>query len=377
MNLPVRQTIFREISTFVGLVATVILIAWFTLEVFSILMVIFSGIVLSLPLISLAKKISIYTPLSYRPALALALSVLSCLTLGIGILIYPALTQQLNELQQELPEAFNALLAYVEGFQGGQFIVEQIRNPETFLGRSSTEWNDFFIRLTDVFSNTLAIIGTLFVIVIVSLYVAVEPRMYVRGLLRLVPSHLQRRARMLLDDIAYTLRWWFFGQCISMSILGLSVTILLSILDIPLALLFGTFTALMTFIPNFGPFIAGIPTILIALSIDPTKGLIVFICLLALQMFEGNFLTPYIHRKTIALPPLLILSSQIILATLVGAIGVILAMPILVVIMVLVQQLYIRDILDKSPPKRLQKVRRHKAEELKRLHEHHSANSLS
>ena len=69
----------------------------------------------------------------------------------------------------------------------------------------------------------------------------------------------RERAKDVSGHLGHILRWWLFGQGISMLILGVGTTILLWILNIPLAFLLGLVTAFMTFIPILGPIIAGVP----------------------------------------------------------------------------------------------------------------------
>nr|MBA2606044.1 AI-2E family transporter [Acidobacteriota bacterium] len=88
-----------------------------------------------------------------------------------------------------------------------------------------------------------------------------------------------------------------------------------------------------------------VPAILLAFIDSPTSALYVLILFIVVQLIESNLLTPMIERRTVELPPVLTIASQLALAILVGAVGLILATPILAVVMVLVQTLYIQDVL--------------------------------
>ena len=63
------------------------------------------------------------------------------------------------------------------------------------------------------------------------------------------------------------------------------------------------------------------------------------------QLIESNLVTPLIERQTVELPPALTIVSQLVLAVLIGGLGLVLATPILAVVMVLIQMLYIQDVL--------------------------------
>ncbi len=97
--------------------------------------------------------------------------------------------------------------------------------------------------------------------------------------------------------------------------------------------------------PNFGPILSAVPAILLAFIDSPTSALYVLILFVFVQLVESNLVTPMIERRTVELPPVLTIAAQLALTIMVGAVGLILATPILAVVIVLVQTLYIQDVL--------------------------------
>jgi predicted PurR-regulated permease PerM len=130
-----------------------------------------------------------------------------------------------------------------------------------------------------------------------------------------------------------------------MLFIGLLTWIGLYFIGVPLALTLGLIAGLLSFIPNFGPIFSAIPAILLAFINSPTSALYVLALFVGVQIIESNIVTPLIERRTVELPPVLTVVSQLALAVLFGAVGLILATPILAVVMVLVQTIYIQDIL--------------------------------
>jgi predicted PurR-regulated permease PerM len=116
-----------------------------------------------------------------------------------------------------------------------------------------------------------------------------------------------------------------------------------------MALTLALFTALMTFIPNFGAIVSLIPPIMLALMDSPQKALYVLLFYLLLQVVEGNLVTPMIQRSAVQLPPALLITGQLLLAVLFGFWGLLLAAPIVAVTVVLVKELYLRDVLGDEP----------------------------
>jgi predicted PurR-regulated permease PerM len=116
-------------------------------------------------------------------------------------------------------------------------------------------------------------------------------------------------------------------------------------LGIPLALALAVLAGVLTFIPNFGPVIAAVPAMLLALLESPMHVLYVGGLYLALQTVESYTLEPYVMRKADDLPPALVIVGQLFLGVTLGALGLILATPLIVTLNVLVQRLYVEDVL--------------------------------
>lgn len=89
----------------------------------------------------------------------------------------------------------------------------------------------------------------------------------------------------------------------------------------PLALTLGLLAGVLNFIPNFGPLIAAVPAVLIALTISPQTALYVGLLYIAVQSIDGYVLTPFVNRRSVELPPVLTIFAQVLLGVLVGSLG--------------------------------------------------------
>jgi predicted PurR-regulated permease PerM len=133
-----------------------------------------------------------------------------------------------------------------------------------------------------------------------------------------------------------------------MLVIGVLVTIGFWIIDLPFALTLGIITALLSFIPFIGPFLSYIPAVLVALLESPMQVLYVSIVYFAIQILESYFITPNIEHKAVFIPPALLISMQILMGALMGIMGVLFATPLAVVFIILIQMLYVRDVLGDS-----------------------------
>ena len=100
-----------------------------------------------------------------------------------------------------------------------------------------------------------------------SQWLAVDPLLYLDGLVLLFPLSRRPRAREILLDMGRTLVLWSIGQFIDMLIVGSLTAIGLTVLGIPLAFALAVLAGVLTFVPFFGAILAAIPALLLGLSI--------------------------------------------------------------------------------------------------------------
>jgi len=131
---------------------------------------------------------------------------------------------------------------------------------------------------------------------------------------------------------------------LSIVLITILLTIGLSIIGIPVALVLALIAGMLKIIPNFGSLAAMIPGVLLALTMGTNTAIIVTLLYIISQTIVSNIVTPLIQKKMINLPPALTIISQIIMGTLSGALGIIMAVPLLAIVFVLVDELYVKKI---------------------------------
>jgi predicted PurR-regulated permease PerM len=202
-----------------------------------------------------------------------------------------------------------------------------------------------FQSATRILNQVLQGLLALFVILVSGIYMAAQPRMYVNGVLMLTPHARRPRYREVLNRLAFTLRWWMIGQLVPMAVIGVITAVGLKVIGVELWFILGLLAALLNFIPNFGPLISGVPAFLLALAESPQKAMWVVLLYIVSQNLEGYVLTPLVQRKAVEMPPALLILFQVLAGLLLGAIGVMLAAPLLAVIVVATKMLYVEDVL--------------------------------
>ncbi|SDE05187.1 AI-2E family transporter [Belnapia rosea] len=291
-------------------------------------------------------------PLARRtglPPWAAVLIVATLVMLAIGLAGWAAaapLTEQAKELAQQLPRSLETLRGKLADTGWGDWVLRQL-DPGRILGGGGAE--NAAAAAASAASTTLGGLGNAVLVVLLALYLAVQPEGYLSGLRHLFAPEIEGRVRDTLEDAGHTLRGWLLGQAFAMVVAGVLTWIGFLILGVPLAGLLATIIAVLNFIPVIGPLIGAVPAMLLALTQDPLMPLWVLGIVVLVQNIEGNFLTPMVQSRTADLPPALLLVTQVLTGALFGLLGVALAAPISALALVLVRRGYVEGWLGWPP----------------------------
>ena len=102
-------------------------------------------------------------------------------------------------------------------------------------------------------------------------------------------------------------------------------------------MVFGLFCAITNIIPYVGPYIGGVPAVIVGLSISPMTGLFALIAVVIAQLLESYFLQPVVMGKTMKLHPVTIMIGLLIFGHFFGIIGMILATPVISILKTILQ----------------------------------------
>ena len=150
--------------------------------------------------------------------------------------------------------------------------------------------------------------------------------------------------------VATAVRHWLVARLLIMvTTFGLTWAGL-GLLGVPFAGGLAVLSALVVFVPYVGPFISGGVAVLVALLEGPQLALYTALFFVALENLQGLTIEPLVESKLTSAPPGLLISAQIVLGLLLGAVGFILASPLVVALTVLVQMLYVQDVLGDDTP---------------------------
>ena len=322
-------------------VVAIVVLAGFALAAAPAVLVAFIGIMFGVFFSALARGVQKLVPLGYRASLAIAMLLLLLLVGLLTIFVVPQASAQARKLRQDIPVAWDKAQQRIAVTSWGRALIDTVGDESKWIPEAKTLTR----RAAGIFTTALGAAGAALAAIFLGLFLAIEPNTYARGVVSLFPRHRRPRAAEVLDQLGRVLRRWLVAKFISMGIVGVLTGIGLWLLDIPLALSLAIFASLLTFIPNIGPVIAALPALLLGFVQGPSTALYIALLYIGVQTIESYGITPFIERETVLLPPALTLTAQLTLGLIAGFIGVIVATPLLAVGIVLVQTLYIQDVL--------------------------------
>ncbi|HEY8535821.1 MAG TPA: AI-2E family transporter [Vicinamibacterales bacterium] len=326
------------VSCVVAAVALGLLFIWYAAP---LLLLVFAGILVSIPLRLAKHAIEERTPLGSGASLTVVLLALTALLVTTGGAIVGSIMSQATTLASQLQEAARTVQERMQDSAWAGQILQQVPSlTDVVAGRT-----DALSRVFGLASSTLTWVVNALIVIVVGIYVAAQPQLYSQGLRHVLPFRWRRRADDVLAALDAALSRWLVGRLALMVANGALTTIALWLLGVPLAFTLGVLAGLLNFIPNFGPIIAAIPAVLIAFAHSPSMALYTALVYVAVQMVDGYVLTPLVDRRSVELPPALTIAAQVLLGVLFGFIGLLVASPLTACALILVKMLYVEDLL--------------------------------
>lgn len=195
-----------------------------------------------------------------------------------------------------------------------------------------------FGRLTSFVGTAVEAIASLLMVLVIGLFVAMEPGLYERGLEWLVPSDMRAEWAITMDRMAHTMRRLLAGRLLGMLVEGILIWLMLWVGGVPMALLLGILAGMLAFIPNIGAIITGVLMVAVGFSAGVNTGYWAILTYFVVQNFDGYVVIPMVAKRTVDMPPALTLSSQILASTLFGVLGLALADPMVAMIKVALER---------------------------------------
>ncbi len=337
-----RTEFTRRVLIVLGIVAVAVVLFEVAHAVFGVVLLLFLGVLLAVFLDGLARWLSRHTPLARKASVGVVLVVLTALLIGAGWLLGPRIAEQVAALTEAVPRTMERVEAWLRQFNWGEAVVERMpASPGEVLPENASGLG----AVTTAFSTVLGALVNVVIVLFVGIYLALSPSLYVDGLVRLVPKGHRVRAREVFAALGTALRRWLLGRIASMTVVGVLTAVGLMLFGIPLAFTLGLIAAVFSFVPYIGPLLAFAPAVAVALGEGGSAVLAVLGIYGVVQFAESYLITPLIQKRAVSMPPALLITAQVLLGVLAGPVGIVVATPLAVVAVVLVQMLYVEDVL--------------------------------
>ncbi len=341
----IRQFRFGPVLT--ATVLTVLLL-WLGGKISQVLLLLFLAILISLYLGAVADFISRHIRLPRQWAFLAALILTIGGLVGLFMLLIPPMFEQTQALIKVLPATLAGWEAALDRMV--------IRFPA--LSAVWTPGNNSILaavteRVAGSFGNVLPkVIGlvhafiNIFSVLIMSIYLGLQPAFYREWLIALFPPIHRDLVRDVLTDLADTLRSWIVGQLFAMAVLAVFTAVGLWYLDVPYWLTFSVFTGVVAIVPFFGTLVSTLVPALFVLGAPDGewRAFLVIIWGIVVHLVEGNVIVPRVMAHKVDLPPVLTIMSVLILGSMLGPMGLLVAVPTVAVLMVVVRRILISRI---------------------------------
>jgi predicted PurR-regulated permease PerM len=353
-----------ELGYWLGLIALVLslYILW---QIRQLVLLVFAAVVLATALNMLARRLQRFG-ISRSFAIILSIAALFALCILFFWLIVPPFIEQFDELTQQFPRVLAKLNQWLDALREivpGNQIEEYLPDLTQLLQRLQPLANDLLERGFSVFSGTLGVALNLLLLVVWTLMLLADPPSYRQIFIRLFPAFYRRRIDEILTQCEGALGGWLVGRLINMlAIAVLSWLSLWLILRVDLALAHGVLAGVLAFMPHIGPALSVLPPMAIALLDNPLKPVAVLVTYIIIQQLESHVLYPYVKMRQVWLLPGITLCAQVFFASFFGFLGLLLALPLAVVGQVWLQEVLVKDVLNRWNGDRVSSTNNHQTE---------------
>jgi predicted PurR-regulated permease PerM len=337
-----------NLGKWIGL-ATLCISLYILWQIRQVMLLGFAAVVLASAMNALIRLLTARVKIKRGFAIPLVIGLLLGISTVFGLLVIPPFVAQSQELAALVPQSIDRLISlfhWVEKQIPGQNLVNG-NLLEDFQKQATPLMGSVLTNFFAIFSNSLAVVLNILLVLILSIMFLLESEKYRGLLIRIFPSFYRRRVDEVLKLCETALDSWMAGTLFNMFVIGLSSFIGLLILQVRLPLANALIAGVLEAIPTIGPALSVLPPMAVALLDAPWKAGAVLALYFLIQQLEQYLLVPTVMAKQVSLLPAVTLLSQIIFAIFFGFLGLLLALPLVIVGQIWIKEVLVKDVLDK------------------------------
>lgn len=260
---------------------------------------------------------------------------LGFIALVMGGLI-PLLSEQLNEFIKVIPniidnsrdviDKFADKLSVIDGLDVSAFKRELFDKIVVFSTNLTSELPSMLVIFVRKFFSGM---GSIIVGLVIGFYLLLSFNNVNDTLITLFPKKIQRNTKEIVYEVNSSLRRFVVGALLDALLIFIVSSIGFGIVGLKAPFLFALFCALTNIIPYAGPYIGGIPAVIVGFSQSPTVGILTLVIIVVVQFLEGNFIQPMVMSKTTKLHPVTIMIGLLVFGHFWGILGMFVSTPII------------------------------------------------
>ncbi len=201
------------------------------------------------------------------------------------------------------------------------------------------------ITVLPVVGGVASTLLNILIVIFMSMYLLADPKGHEDALIRLLPIDYRYRGREIVNRLDMAMRGWLESTLLAMIFVGVATWIGLTFLGLREALALGVVAGFLAFVPTFGTLVAAVLAVAVAILQQPQNVGWVIAVTYGISLVQSQIISPLLIAGRIQLPPIMVLLSQIIFGAFFGFMGLLLAVPLAAILMVGIQEIYIKDIL--------------------------------
>ena len=251
------------------------------------------------------------------------------LALLIGVVI-PTTAGEVRDLAKNAPQIKKDLMSRVPYLQ-------------QFLGESGQpQWRQWLTRGVTAGKFALEGLTAVIFVLVVAIYLLIEGERTLEWLIAFAPERNRRKLRQTFDESSEVILAYVRGNFITSTVCAIWMLIVLLVLHVPAAVPLAVFAFFCDFVPVVGTIVMTIPAALLALTVSPTKALLVVAAVGFYHLLENYFIIPRVYGKSMRLSTLTVLLAVTVGGVLQGVMGAVLILPF-VAAYPIVERIWLRE----------------------------------
>ena len=325
----------KKVWIAVGITSLMVVFLFVFQILFSVLLLILAGALIALYFYGVAGIFERKFHCSSRAAIILSVIINLLVLAGTIWFVGARIQSQTSELAQTLPATIEKVKVQLESTTLGNQLLQQFNSSG-----DSTKTLSIVKRF---FSSSFGILSDIYIVALIAIFFIVSPMIYINGMVKILPVKAKQKGADIIHKIGAILKKWLKAEIFGMIFIGVLTAVGLVIMGKPMELPLSIIADLLNVIPNFGPLIALIPGVLIGLLQSTTTAIIIACMYTFIQIIQTAVSQPLLQKKMMNISPGLVLIAQVAFGLLAGFWGVLLATPLMAILIILVQELYIKE----------------------------------